>query len=56
MCLGPQKSENGVLHQSKYLECSMTFENSDYIFTTLIKFVVHTKTFRQGVYSHRTEF
>ena len=55
MCLGPQKSENGVLHQSKYLECSMTFENSDYIFTTLIKFVVHTKTYRQGVYNHRIE-
>ena len=56
LCLEPQKSDNGFLHQSKYLECSMTFENSDYIFQTLIKFVVHKKIYRQGVYNHRIEF
>ena len=40
MYLGPQKSENRVLHQSKYFECDMKFDNSDYIFINLIKYVV----------------
>lgn len=56
MCLGPQILENGVLHQSKYLECDMKFENSDYIFIILIEFVVQKKIYRQGVYNHRIEF